>query len=107
VTVITVTSRGDMIIGLTAEGHSGYAESGSDIICAAVSTAFQFTSIELTECLGIEFEPYVNEEDALIDFVFNGDTDRAQHPLRAFQLLAKQWAEDYPDYITYQEVSQP
>lgn len=26
--------------GLQAEGHSGYAEAGSDIICAAVSTAF-------------------------------------------------------------------
>ncbi len=26
--------------GLQAEGHSGYAEAGSDIICSAISTAF-------------------------------------------------------------------
>ena len=29
--------EGDRITGFTVYGHSGYAEAGSDIVCAAVS----------------------------------------------------------------------
>lgn len=30
-------SKGDRIIGFECSGHAGYAEEGSDIVCAAVS----------------------------------------------------------------------
>lgn len=31
------------ILSIEVKGHSGYAEAGSDIVCAAVSTAVQMT----------------------------------------------------------------
>lgn len=34
---ITLHSQGDEIIGFECVGHAGYAEAGSDIVCAAVS----------------------------------------------------------------------
>ena len=36
--MITVTfeRKEDRVISFTAEGHAGYAEAGSDIVCAAV-----------------------------------------------------------------------
>ncbi len=37
--------RNGRLIGFDIKGHSGYAESGSDIVCAAVSTL-----TELVEC---------------------------------------------------------
>ena len=34
---VTIYKRSDQYAGFTMEGHAGYAEAGSDIICAAVS----------------------------------------------------------------------
>ena len=39
---IKVSRNGEgYITGIEANGHSGYAEAGSDIVCAIVSTAVQ------------------------------------------------------------------
>ena len=40
------------ITGFCCSGHSGYAEAGADIICAAVSTAVTFAADTITEVLG-------------------------------------------------------
>ncbi len=40
-TNITFTFQNKILTGIRAQGHSGYAEKGSDIICAAVSTLMQ------------------------------------------------------------------
>ena len=39
--------KGEKFIGFTVKGHSGYAESGNDIICAGVSSALMLTEIRL------------------------------------------------------------
>ena len=45
--MITASFRmnGDRIEGFTVKGHSGYADEGHDIVCAAVTSA-----VRLTEC---------------------------------------------------------
>ena len=41
-TTVTFVKRSDgALIGYSASGHSGYAEAGSDIVCAAVSALTQ------------------------------------------------------------------
>ena len=35
--------KGEKFIGFTVKGHSGYAESGNDIICAGVSRIMKAT----------------------------------------------------------------
>jgi len=66
--MITVTLRrcpNGYIRRFTASGHSGYAEAGSDIICAAI-TAISATAIgSLQDLAGIE--PVYQMEDGLID----------------------------------------
>ena len=39
----TVTNTDGKITQFTVDGHSGYAESGSDIVCASVSSAVWLT----------------------------------------------------------------
>ena len=56
-TVITVHYRGQSIVGITAKGHSGYAEYGEDIVCAAISALTQTAYLGIAE--------YVSEE---VDF---------------------------------------
>ena len=36
-TRVTVHCEGEQILGFTVDGHAGYAPSGNDIVCAAVS----------------------------------------------------------------------
>ena len=54
------------ISGFCCSGHSGYAEAGSDIVCAAVSTAVKFAETTLSEVLGERVKTKVNEEEARI-----------------------------------------
>ena len=40
------------ITGFCCSGHSGYAEEGSDIVCAAVSTAVKLAECTINDVLG-------------------------------------------------------
>ena len=41
--------KGEKFIGFTVKGHSGYAKSGNDIICAGVSSALMLTVNTITD----------------------------------------------------------
>ncbi|MDD6263411.1 MAG: ribosomal-processing cysteine protease Prp [Clostridiales bacterium] len=41
--------RDGLFCGMESRGHSGYAEEGSDIVCAAVSTAMSVAECYLTD----------------------------------------------------------
>ena len=53
--------------GFRAEGHSGYAEEGSDIVCAAVSVLACTCVNSLEKLLGVTVVMHGNE-DGLLDF---------------------------------------
>lgn len=42
--------KGRDVVGLSVKGHSGYAESGKDIVCAAVSALVESMRLYLQEC---------------------------------------------------------
>ena len=46
-TTIEVFHRGALISGFSAKGHTGYAEEGEDIVCAAVSAITQTAAMGL------------------------------------------------------------
>ena len=50
-------------IGFSLSGHSGYAERGSDVVCAAVSSAVQLTANALDE---FGAEPEISVGDNII-----------------------------------------
>ena len=49
------------ILGFEILGHSGYDESGKDIVCAAVSSAAYMAVNTVTDVMGIPAEVSVNE----------------------------------------------
>lgn len=59
-------SRDGFIRRFSAIGHSGYADPGSDIICAAISALAQTTIGSLQELASID--PSRQLDDGLIDF---------------------------------------
>ena len=50
-TEITVFLKGGKPIGFDAHGHTGYAECGEDIVCAAVSAITQTAAMGVSEPL--------------------------------------------------------
>ncbi len=48
-TEITVYSKNGALVGFEAAGHTGYAEHGEDIVCAAVSAITQTAVIGIKE----------------------------------------------------------
>ena len=56
----------DRITGFSVSGHSGYAEAGSDIVCAAVSAVVTMAEATINDVCGAKAKVRVKEEDARI-----------------------------------------
>jgi uncharacterized protein len=61
------TTEEGFIRGFTVSGHSGYAESGQDIICSAVSALSQTVISALKEMTDLEVRYRIEEEKAYIE----------------------------------------
>ena len=108
-TTVTFHMEGERIVGFTVQGHSGYADEGSDIICAAVTSAVRLTECAVNDVLGLEASVKVREKDASITLKLPnhlGQTNEStcQTLLAALMVHFVQLAEEYPDYISVLEV---
>lgn len=65
---VTVTRKNGEYISFISEGHSGYAEEGSDIICAAVS-ALTINTVNSLEIL-TEDQLETEEKEGYLSFRF-------------------------------------
>ena len=52
-TTATFYTQGPRIIGFDVKGHSGYAEAGADIVCAAVTSAVRVAEATINDVLGL------------------------------------------------------
>ena len=108
-TSVEFFNEGGRITGFRCSGHSGYAEAGADIICAAVSTAVTFAADTITEVLGERAKVKVNEPDARITLKLPAvceEEEAVQAILTGMMLTLSHWRDDYPDYIEVMEVQQ-
>ena len=108
-TTVTFYMEGERIVGFTVQGHSGYADEGSDIICAAVTSAVRLTECAINDVLGLEAAVKVREKDASITLKLPsslGQTNEStcQALLTALMVHFVQLAEEYPDHISVLEV---
>ena len=81
----------------TIKGHSGSAESGQDIICAAVSSAAYMAVNTITEILGVDVEASVR--DGYMKATISGSNQAATDILRGLELHISELSKDYPDFI--------
>ena len=61
ITVSLFKNKNHSIRGFTVEGHAGYGERGSDIVCASVTTVAMTTVNGLTDVVNISLMPEVRE----------------------------------------------
>ena len=106
-TNITIYKSNDLNIGFKVFGHSGYDESGKDIVCAGISalTINFINSVE--EFMDDRFVVTTNEEDGMIDFKFETEPSKeSQVLIDSLVFGLENLEQDYKDFISieFQEV---
>ena len=86
------------LCGFSVKGHAGYAEAGEDIVCAAVSSAVQYTTILITESFHEQDEETANGDTVTVRL----KTPETGHGSRILEGLLQHLefvSEDYPGTI--------
>ena len=94
---VTVFTSDNGITGFESSGHSGYADEGSDIICAAVSSAVFMTVNTLTDI--VKCQAKIDVSDGNMSFHIVTKLSEAQQILEGFKLHIEALAADYPKNI--------
>ena len=108
--MITASFRmnGDRIEGFTVNGHSGYADEGHDIVCAAVTSAVRLTECAVNDVLGLEASVKVRERDAAVTLRLPGglgeeNESTCQTLLTALMVYLTELHGEYPENIIVME----
>ena len=97
----------DRITGFSISGHSGYAESGADIVCAAVSAVVTMAEATINDVCGAKAKVRVKDEQARITLTLPVSCDEeetVQAVLAGMMITLAGMRDDYPDYIEVLEV---
>ena len=100
-------TQDDRITGFSVSGHSGYAEAGQDIVCAAITTAVTMAEAIINDVCGAKAKVRVKEEDARITLTLPTSCDEeetVQAVLSGMMLTLISLREEYEDYIEVLEV---
>ena len=100
-------TEGDRINGFSISGHSGYAEAGSDIVCAAISAVVTMAEATINDVCGAKAKVRVKEEDARVTLTLPTSCDEeesVQAVLAGMMLTLCSLRDDYPDFIEVLEV---
>ena len=109
--MITATFHlnGSRLESFQVEGHSGLAQQGEDILCAAVTSAVRLVECTVNDVLGLEAGVKVKEDKALISLKLPGglgqtNESTCQALLTGLMVYLSQLQEEYPDNIIVMEV---
>ena len=97
----------DRITGFSVSGHSGCAEAGQDIVCAAITAIVTMAEATINDVCGAKAKVRVKEEDARITLTLPTSCDEeesVQAVLAGMLLTLCSMRDEYPDYIEVLEV---
>ena len=100
-------TEGDRITGFSISGHSGYAEAGQDIVCAAISAVVTMAEATINDVCGAKAKVRVKDEQARITLTLPVSCDEeetVQAVLAGMMITLAGFRDDYPDYIEVLEV---
>ncbi len=97
----------DRITGFSISGHSGYAEEGSDIVCAAISAVTAMVEATVNEVCGAKAKVRVKEADARITLTLPtvcDEEESVQAILAGMMLYLCNLRDEYPENLEVLEV---
>ncbi len=93
-----VFSSGKKLVGFEISGHSGYANEGSDIICAAVSSCAYMVVNTVTDIYHIGAD--IELHDGFLKFLVpSSKAEELQKLFSGFELHLKALAEEYKSFL--------
>ena len=100
---------GSRVTGFSIKDHSGFADAGEDILCAAVTSAVRLTECAVNDVLGLGATVKVDEQRASVSLKLprnlEGEADSVcQTLLTALMVYLVQLQEEYPENIIVMEV---
>ena len=103
-TTITFHTEGSRIVGFDSKGDSGYAPEGTDIVCAAVTSAIRVVECTVNDVMGLAAAVKVSERDAKISLRLPGGLSASaestcQALLTGLMLYLSQLHDEYPQHI--------
>ena len=101
------TRENERIVRFSVSGHSGYAEAGSDIVCAAISAVVSMAEATINDVCGANAKVRVKEEDARVTLTLPASCDEeesVQAVLAGMMLTLISLRDEYSDYIEVLEV---
>ncbi len=98
VTTVAFLLRGGQPAGFDISGHTGLAQAGEDILCAAISSAAYLTANTITDVIGVKAKTAVSDGRMNL-LVPEGEESKCRDLLRGLELHMKQLREQYPKRI--------
>ncbi len=89
-------ARNQSFCGFSVSGHAGAAPAGSDIVCAAVSSAVYLTANAITEVLKVKAKVQVQQDGFLSLSVPEEDQESCHLFFQALWLHLSQLSQQYP-----------
>ncbi len=92
--------------GISVSGHSGYADEGSDIVCAYISSACELLMSILIDSMGLDIETEINAEKASITLSVSvtekniSAKDTIKSVMNGFLLQMNELAKQYPKFVS-------
>ena len=108
-TTVTFRTDGGRIAGFTSRGHSGYADAGTDIVCAAVTSAIRYLEATVNDALGLAASVRVRDgETPSIVFRLPGGLspeleEATQAMMTGLMVYLSQLHNEYPDSVEVYE----
>lgn len=93
-------SKSDAPLGFTISGHADYDDYGSDIVCAAISSASLMAANTVTDIIGIDAYAFADDNGKLVLKVPEEDANKSKDILLGLELHLKALAEQYPNNVT-------
>ena len=108
-TTVSFHLEGSRIVGFEVQGHSGFADEGNDIVCAAITSAVRLCECAINDVLGLEASVKVRQKDATISLKLPGglgqtNESTCQTILTALMVYLTELHEEYPENISVLEV---
>ncbi len=85
------------LTGFEISGHAFFAESGKDVVCAAVSSAAYMVANTVTEVIGADSE--ANADDGKMSLMLKEENEQCNALLKGFELHITELSKQYPQNI--------
>lgn len=103
-TTVSIAKQGESIIKVCCQGHSGFAENGKDIVCAAISSIVQTALLGLLAVAKINVDFSRDEKRGLLKFAIPNSLDISKRHdadiiLNTMLCGLSDLHEEYSDYL--------